>query len=272
VILTILFAIILVGSLAALVYLFGKRSKPRYLAVTEYWVYLPGTKLPKQDEIMGLVLKGGPVGPKEGLLFSDVRLHVALALKTRNAQVFRPDLFDESIEPTAEHLAALAEAESFVKIRYLSEERLKDNRHLMLLPYLAYAYAKLGGGRVVYDVQAERLMSIEEMKALLKADPNAARPEFHTRIVWHRTAEGAIGETRGLLKVGMPELTTVEIEPDEQLLVTNVLEEAIKELWIEPDLPERVEVVAFEDAFRVSFRKLKEGRAEATILRMQPVL
>ena len=37
------------------------------------------------------------------------------------------------------------------KIRFLSEEPLKDDRHLQLLPYLTYGYSKLGKGLVVYE-------------------------------------------------------------------------------------------------------------------------
>ena len=149
--------------------LISRRRESRFLAVTEYWVYIPGEKLPKQDDIMSLVLGGNsPIGPQEGLLFSDIRLHVALVLRSKNPHVFRPDLFDDHIEPTPEILTALAESKALAKIRYLSEVRLKSDAHLQLLPYLAYAYCKLADGKAIYDVSAERLLTVPDLVQLLK--------------------------------------------------------------------------------------------------------
>jgi hypothetical protein len=113
----------------------SKRLAGKYLATAEYWVYLPSEKLPKQEDVMSLVLGGNsPIGPAEGLLLSDIRLHIALVLRSKNPHVFRPDLFDDHIEPTAELLKRMGESKSLAKIRYLSEDRLKSDAHLQLLP------------------------------------------------------------------------------------------------------------------------------------------
>lgn len=249
----------------------SRRGSGAYMSVTEYWVYIPHEKLPKQDEVMKLVLQGNsPVGPQEGLLFSDIRLHIALILRSKNPHVFRPDLFEDHLEPTAELLTALAESKAIAKVRYLSEVRLKTDAHLQLLPYLAYAYCKLADGKAVYDVTAERLMTVPELQGMLKADKNARRPDMHLNAVWRTSEQGGRVETRGLAKKGLPELVTGDINSDERILVTNVMEEAAKQLWEAEQLPEHVEVESYSDRFRLDLEPPKRGRAKVRIMRIQP--
>lgn len=264
--------LVIVGTL--LFYIFfslRRRKQPKYFANTEYWVYLNGVKLPTQDDVMNLVFTGRAVGPGEGLLFSDIRLHVGLALREKNPHIFRPDLFEDHIEPTAEILAALAEAKSLAKIRFTSEQPLKDARHVKLLPYMAYAYAKLGGSAVIYDASSEALMTVPQMMAKLKADPQASSAETHVRVVWKRSAFGGHAETRGLVKKGLPELVTEEVEADERVLVTNVLEEAARAIWADLRTPESVEVEGFGDKFRLELGQVLDGKSTVKILRIQPV-
>ena len=241
----------------------------KYFAMTEYWVYIPGTQLPKQDEVMNLVLQGNsPVGPQEGLLFSDIRLHISLVLRSKNAHLFRPDLFDEHIEPTAEVLRAMAESQALVKIRYISEEKLNSDSHLQLLPFLAYAYCKLADGKAVFDVPAEKLMTMEEFKGGLK-DRNARRPDMHINVIWRRTEDGGRVETRGLVKKGITELATADVNSDERLLVTGLIEDAADKIWDAGSLPDQIEVEAYNDLFRLQIAPPKENRAEVRILRVQ---
>lgn len=251
-------------------HLLERRKSSKYLSVTEYWVFLPGVEMPSQDAIMKLVLQGNsPVGPQEGLLFSDIRLHIALILRDKNPRIFRPDLFEDYTEPTAELLALMSDSNSVVKIRYLSEVRLKSDAHLQLLPYLAYAYAKLGNGKLIYDVVAERLITAEELAARLKEDANARRPEFHINTIWRRTENGGRAETRGLAKKGMPELITLDVEPDERLLVTGLVEEAGKSLWETASFPAEVDVESYNDTFRLLLSPPREGRSQVRIMRVQ---
>lgn len=246
-----------------------QKRAPKYLAVTEYWVYLPGQKLPKQDDVMSLVLQGNsPVGPQEGLLFSDIRLHVALVLRSKNPHVFRPDLLEDHLEPTADQLTRLSDSQSVAKIRYLSEDKLKTDAHLQLLPFMAYAYCKLGQGGAIYDVSAEKLMTTEELQSQLR-DRNARRPELHLNIIWRRGLEGGHAETKGLIKKGIPELVTADVHTDERLLVTGLLEEAAKQLWISDQFPEKVEVESYNDLFRLLLGTPKDGKSEVRIMRVQ---
>lgn len=262
-------AIGVIGGYVAMHWL-ERRKSSKYLSVTEYWVFLPGDVLPPQDEVMKLVLQGNsPIGPAEGLLFSDIRLHIALVLRSKNPRLFRPDLFEEYIEPTVEMLSIMSQSNSVVKIRYISEVRLKSDSHLQLLPYLAYAYAKLASGKAVYDVTAERLMMIDDLVSQLKADSNATRPDFHVNTIWRRTGSGGRAETRGLAKKGMPELVTLDVEPDERLLVTGLVEEAGKRLWTAESFPSEVDIESFADTFKLLMSPPREGRSQVRIMRVQ---
>jgi hypothetical protein len=261
----------LVGSMAALVFMAVRRRGSRIKLHAEYWVYLPGEKLPSQDEAMTMVLQGtSAVGPSEGALFSDVRLHVALGLRTRNPHAFRPDLFEDYIEPTAEQLEALAESHSLVKIRFVADRESSERRHLSLLPYLAYAYAKLGSAQVLFDPVAERLLSMSEFKTLLQQHPSAVDAEVHVNVLC-RSSQGSLrAETRGMAKVGLPDLISREISADQQVLASHILEEAAAAVWELPKLPERLAVECFEDPFELLIAPASDGRAEVTILRIHP--
>ena len=99
------------------------RQQRSYFAATEYWVYIPGTELPEQQTIMHRMLAANPygkpsdppLGPREGVIFSDVRLHIALVLRSKNPQAFRLDLFAEDVDTTPEQLESIALAGSLAR-------------------------------------------------------------------------------------------------------------------------------------------------------------
>jgi hypothetical protein len=267
--------LIIAATLAALV-LLRRFKKPKYLACAEYLVYLPGVEMPTQETIMDRVLKGNPydqpVTPRIGLLFSDIRLHIALILRSRNPHIFRPDIFEAHVNPTETILDGLSESHSAVKVRYLSEEPLpEDKRHLQLLPYLAEAVAVLGSGSVIFDSSAERLFTLEELQSRLRADRDATGADMHLHVFSDHPAGGGIRvESRGLVKIGLPEFRTKLLEADMRVLAVSVMEEAARQVWKHGEYPEEVEVEAFGDIFRVGFDP-KYHPVEVRILRKQTI-
>ena len=257
--------------------IFGRRE--RYLATNEYWVYLPGAAMPDQTEIMARVVgnnpyiqKGrNPITPREGLLFSDIRLHIALLLRSKNPHIFRPDLFDEHIEPTAEILESLANSESLVKVRFISEDRLRNRACVQLLPHIADAIADQGGGEVIYDCIKEELLSRDRLQQILAANMDLTTAELQVRTIWRREDQGGRAETRGLRKIGLPELATGRMEADEQVLVTEILAGAAKALWDGDKLAEQLEVGLFEDVFHVMISPPKDFVSSVRIMRVQAV-
>lgn len=100
--------------------------------ICEYWVFLPGETMPEQDAVMGQMVGSNPfgspadppIGPREGMLFSDVRLSVGFVLRSKNPHAFRPDLLSEHAEPTAAILEGLAASKSFLRLRYTADPNI----------------------------------------------------------------------------------------------------------------------------------------------------
>lgn len=262
----------------AIVYLtLSRKHQSKFLALAEYWVYLPGTKMPAQEQMMDRMLRGNPytrrgvspIGPKEGLVFSDIRLHMALVLRTKNPHIFRPDLFEEHIKPSPQLLESLKQAQSLVKLRYASDIPLTDKTHLQFLVHAADAIAELESGTAIFDVKAERLISRAELQQDLKENLDATVYAMHTQVLWRPSIQGGVAETRGLAKIGLTDLRTGEMEPDQRIIATNVLTEAVRCIWENGALPESVEIVTFDDTFRVQFEKMKDALTKVRILRVQ---
>ena len=255
------------------------KRKEKFLAAIEYWVFLPTPDAPSQDDVMTQMVSKTPharpgvtpIGPREGIMFSDIRLNVTVALRDKNPHAFRPDLFDEQVEPDSEVLASLAEAQAFVRLRFISDEPLKDDRHLQFLPHMADAVATLGKATAVYDVSAKRLMLPEELSAALTAQPIPTSADFHVLIKWHRTLAGGYAQTSGLIKVGVPELKTNESPTDQQVIVMEVLHEAVKQIWADAVLPDQITVDCYDDTFTLDIKRERHPPHSVHISRMQVV-
>ena len=158
----------------------SRRHQSKFLATAEYWVFLPTTDMPAQELVMDRMMNENPyrirgrspIGKNEGLVFSDIRLHIALVLRSKNPHVFRRDLFTEAEVPDSSCLALLDGMKSFVKLRYMSEEPLSDKRHLRFLAHAAVAYATIGNGVLIYDATAEKLQSAEGFAEDIQKDPD----------------------------------------------------------------------------------------------------
>lgn len=242
-----------------------RKAKPRFLLHLEYWVYLPGELLPPQDELMTQLVHPtegkATVGPQEALLFSDVRLHIALVLRSKNGHVFRPDLLAPYVDASPEELSILADARSLVKVRFVSEEPVPDRRYLRFLPQAARVVAELGQGRLVYDPVGERLLAPEALRAG-EAGPN---------VRWIPAASGGHVETLGLKKLGLPEVRTAPIAADERWIVTEIVGQVAAQAWKEGELPSTTLAEAFDDRFRVELRVERDNVATARIHRIQAV-
>lgn len=254
-----------------------RKERSKYFAATEYWVYLPGDQIPTQETVMTAMVAQNPharpgftpIGPKEGILFSDIRLHVSQVLRSKNPHAFRPDLFQEAVSPSAEVLRALADAQSFVKLRYVSEVPLSDRRHLTFMVHLADAYARIGGATAIYDVVSERLYTPAEFHAAVGADADSTRPGLHLRVTWHRSDGPGIAKTHGLIKVGLEEVETAAAGADMQQLVSQVLAEAAEQMWATGSGDGPLVVEYFGDKFEATLAPKKGGGRELQIVRIQ---
>ncbi len=237
----------------------GRRKTPPYLLHLEYWVYLPEEVLPAQDEVMARLVDSHAIDRQQALLFSDVRLHIALVLRAKNVHVFRPDLLEPHVDASAAQLAVLAEARSLAKVRFLSEEPVSDDRYLRFLPQVARIVAEMGGGSLVYDVIGERLLEVETLRS---GDPGP-----HVR--WVPEPTGGHIRTHGLRKRGVPEIRTAPIAADERWIVSEVVGQVARQGWDVGKLPPVALAEAFEDRFQVGLDIGRDGVAMARVHRIQ---
>ncbi len=226
-----------------------RREVRQPVADLEYWVYLPEAKLPNQDEVMKLLFSATALSPSDNLLTSDIRLHAALVTRARNPLAFRPDIAGMG----AEHLMpALAECHAFARVRFLAEKLGDERRHLKLLPYLAYAYAKVGKGRLISDRGTLQIRTTEEHGLSLKANPVPNEFEYHGRVAWREDhSGGGVAETFGFGKLGLRELISPRVAVDERLIAIQLLEAFADRVWTLGMVPEQAEFDLYGDAFLV---------------------
>jgi hypothetical protein len=254
-------------------------SRPKnYLARIEYWIYLPGAELPSQEAIMRrmtaenpYVFQGGsPITPAEGILFSDVRTHIALVLKKKNPRIFRTDVFPDFTQVSAEAVTLIESAESMVKVRYVSEEKLKDKRHISFSAHAADAIAELGEGSLIYDNVAEKLWTREEFSEELRRHPKGDSSELHVRAVWRQVEASERMETRGLQKLGLKDLKTAEMSSDEKSLVRSLIELGTDQIWQNATIPESLSVNLFDAQFRLLCTSDRDEFTHVRVMRLDP--
>lgn len=252
----------------------NRRSK--HLTLAEYWVYVKEPRVPKIELVMTRMVSENPhnrvgnpcISNREGLLFTDLRLHFAAVLRSKNPHAFRPDLFSVSTEPSAEVLERLADCPGFLKCRYQSPAPLKDQRHLTFLPHMADAFSDLAEGEVVYDPISEELMTREDFKRRISQANNLESPLFHLRLVWLRADEGWQAATRGLLKVGREEWVSAPQEQDQEVLILGLFTKAAHQVFRKPETEWPLEFEEYGDKFILSpSGKWVEGRQEISITR-----
>gem|GEM_PF-554828 len=258
---------------------FMGRREPGYLSLTEYWIYTSEIKLPDQTTLMDRMISSNPhnrpgrpcIGAREGMLFTDVRLHTAVALKDKNPTFFRPDLFEENVEPTKEILSRLAKCDSLVKVRYLSEARLKDFRHLQFVPHMVDAISGFMNGSVVFDHVSERIWTAEEFRGFLEKNGNCERPESHLRVVWSSDEEGSFARTYGMRKIGMDDLRTDPQEEDREVLMVGLLTRLAFHLFRKPEDEGPFEFDEYGDIFILELGDRDGACRKVSIRRRQVV-
>lgn len=260
-------------AIVALVIIRRRRPKPNPLTATEYWVYLPEATMPTMDRIMDAMLAANPhnrpgqpcITKREGILFTDIRLHLAILLRAKNAHAFRPDLLFDCCRFDANSLSLLGKAQGIAKLSYISETPLSDRRHLQFMPHLASAVSRLAGGLAVFDVQDETLRTSTEFERLLRETPSQEN-QNQVRIAWVPSESGPFARSLGLKKIGLNELRSDPIPSDEVTAIEPVLEEVAQRMW-SGDLAPEYEVERFGQRFLVTVSPLR-GEAKVTVARI----
>ncbi|RYG25295.1 hypothetical protein EON82_07690 [bacterium] len=240
-----------------------RKPKAKYFLHLEYWVYLSSETMPPQDEVMTRLVRPevgrSAITGAEAALFSDVRLHIALILRRKNGCLFRPDLLAPYVDATPDQLEILQSAQSLVRVRYISEEKVSDTRYLKFLPQVARAYAEMGDSKLIYDPVGERLLDPQELKG----------GDSGPTLRWVAEATGGHVETLDLKKRGLSEIKTAWVAADERWIVGEVMDQVAREAWSQGELPQVAMAQAFEDCFQVTLEADRQGTTTARIHRIQ---
>ncbi len=272
-----LFLAFMVGILFLAWYL--RATQPRFYSRAEYWVYTDQDRLPPQEEIMTRIIgrnpyvrpRFEPIGPTDGLFMSDVRLAIALVRKEKNPHLFDPtDLV--SAEFSDQDLnTAMVEAKTLVRLSYISEQPLRDRRHLQFLAHAADAYASLTGSKLILDPIAGIPRFKPQMENWLSQELDLTTPEKH--VLWEPTTSEQTTKwlSKGFVKLGYPEIETYDVSTDQAMLTQELLESLTKAHWNGPLTPdENFEVEVYGDRFVFLLEKTKSPKVlSLRILRIQ---
>lgn len=201
-----------------------------YPAHSEYWVYSKIPQLPDTTELMAQMVGSNPyirrgqnpIGPSEGLIFSDVRFKLALVLRKKN-----PDFFVDSFTDTY-GLPPQTDANAIIKLQYTSTIKLKHLSHLQFLLHLADVVRRMQGTGLVFDSVQKKGYFEDELPSILKSQLDVTQSTFHVTLIEN---DDHSFETRGLVKIGVKEFTTPPVSFDEVQSIRGVLEELISQVW-----------------------------------------
>ncbi len=240
----------------------------------EYWIYYPSGPLPKLEEVMKRLIPENPyvergwvpIGAREGLLMSDIRLHIGLVLRAKNVSLFRPDLELGALSPSAEQLAALARCQSLVRVRYFSPRPTEDLRHLVFLPHLAAAYSDLVGGQLIFDTVGHQLRTPSEFEGWLRNNRRLESSSEQVRVEWIEEDGGGYARTRGMIKAGLPELQTPLSPIDHRTLIESLMNLLYRKIWTEkPTFNEEIPLQTDLDHFVARPRVISSDRVEISL-------
>jgi hypothetical protein len=241
--------------------------------IAEYWIYSWGNQLPDQKALMDRIIGANPhtqrgqnpIGPAEGLVFSDVRWKISVVLKQKNPSLFDISLAPDILQQSVGFAEQLLDCQSIIKLQYVSTTRLKDKRHLQFLIHVADAVAESTGTKWVYDKAGERLWKAEELSEALSKQLDATQIELHAYFI--ENGDHSF-ESRGLRKIGVREFTTNPVPHDQKLLAHDLLTQYMKRCWEIGDVyTDSIE--EFGDHFIFNRQLRKDGRDQIRILRRQ---
>lgn len=211
------------------------------------------------------------IGPADGLFMSDVRLSIALVRKEKNPHLFDPtDLVTAAFADNGLS-EAMVEAKTLVRLSYISEQPLRDRRHLQFLAHAADAYASLTGSILILDPVAGIPRTKSDMESWLSSQLDLTVPQGQVQWDEERSEDTVRWKSRGFVKLGYPEIETYDISADQAMLTRELLESLTKSHWYGPLTPENdAEAELYGDRFVFVLEKTKSPNLMMLrILRLQ---
>ena len=235
-----LIALVCFGVGVAIALYFSKRRDPlapKQRFRIEFWVFAENNQRPSDAEILDRInrapfAKGG-IRNEDARMIADIRFNIGRAKRDKNAMLFRPDMFgDADAEIDADALAMVEKVDSIVTVRFVSDTApVEPKRYLRLATYATEAICDLAGGVAVWDGVSQELLMPATLKSRLSQNAEGAAFEHHVAIRWMEADEAGIAFTRGMEKIGLPDVAFDDQPLDQRILATYLVTETAKKCW-----------------------------------------
>jgi hypothetical protein len=263
-------------TLIAILVLHYRRSLIKTQPVTaEYWVYSTGDKMPDQTALMDRIVGANPytkrgqnpIGPAEGLVFSDVRWKISLILRSKNPTLFAADYQTQTLRENEGFLINLIDLKSIIKLQFVSSVPLQDKRHLQFLVHVADAVAEAAKSNWIYDRYGARIWNKTDLSSALDENFDATSADLHVCI--SEDDETHTFESTGLVKVGVRDFITLPVQFDNVMLMRSLIEDFVSQSWEKQAYPDSIE--KHGDTFLFSVNGFKNHRSQLRVQRVTEV-
>ena len=234
-----LIALVLFGLLLLIALHFSKRRKatpPKQRFRIEFWVFSREPQRPSDAEIMKRVsaapfAKGG-IRNEDARMIADIRFNIGRARRDKNAMLFRPDVIgDPDAEIDAVALKLVDEVDTIVTVRFAADAPMEPKRYLRLATYVVEAISDLCNAVAIWDAVKQELFLPESLRQRLNENSDGAAFEHHVAVRWAEIEDAGIAFTRGMEKIGLPDLAFDDQPLDQRTLATFLVEETSKACW-----------------------------------------
>ncbi len=240
----------------------------RQAIVHEYWIWSPVVDLPQMVALHRRLIQYNPynqgeemaLSTSEGLLLSDIRLHIGISTRAKNPHVFSPQFFSDEAKAPVGAVEAMEKSQALMIARFASEQPMPDRGYIHFLTHLADALADYAKADLIYDREGLRFWTREEWKALMMRDN--ARPDLDKHYQVHAVEEpsGWWIHTHGLRKYGLPDLEMIEVSREQRTACTDIIRQMAERAIADPSTLSDGEVEYYGRQHRVVLVRGERGK------------
>lgn len=244
-----LYLVLTLAAVAALSWYLGRyigfvRSKGRLAKqqalVIEFWVYARSSQRPTQEDLTRALMGEGRarIGTAEALVFTDVRFHIGTVKREVNAMLFAPGalLEPDAVLPNdiAERIGA---SQAVHTVRFVADPAIVTEREesaLRLATWVAFAIAEVAEGTLIVDIETQSAYTPEQFRQAVEQH-GAGAFALHVATRWWDDEHVAYCFTRGLNKIGQPDIVAEDVPTDFQTLARHLVSEYAEQIWTKRD-------------------------------------